>query len=198
MSRLVAAVAGGTLAAVIGGTFAFTQLVPAPACGPVVGGDIGGPFTLRNDAGAIVTDRDVFSEPSLIYFGYTFCPDVCPIDNARNATAVDILADQGISATPVFVSIDPDRDTVDVLHGYVGNFHPKMIGLTGSHEQIAAVSQAYGAFYEKEAGGDPDFYLVAHATSTYFVKPETGVVARFGRDDSAEHVAAVTACFITG
>jgi protein SCO1/2 len=197
MSKMTAVFAGVTVVAVVGGTFAITQLVPGPDCGTPIGDDIGGPFTLRSETGVIVTDRDVITEPTLIYFGYTFCPDVCPLDNARNAAAVDLLADQGISATPLFISIDPDRDTVDVVRDYADNFHDKMIGLTGTLEQVAFASQAYRTYYQKEEG-DPDFYLIAHSTSTYLVLPETGFATYFGREDSAEHVAEVAACIITG
>ncbi|MDO6590485.1 SCO family protein [Loktanella sp. D2R18] len=197
MSKLIAVLAGTTVVVALGTTFAITQFVPVPDCGATVGGDIGGSFTLRSETGVIVTDRDVIVEPTLIYFGYTFCPDVCPLDNARNAAAIDILADQGLSATPVFISIDPDRDSVDVVRDYADNFHPKMIGLTGTGAQVAVVSQAYRTFYQKE-DGDPEYYLIAHSTSTYLALPESGVAAIFGRDDSAEHVAQVAACMITG
>jgi protein SCO1/2 len=197
MSKMTAVFAGVTVVAVVGGTFAITQLVPGPNCGTPIGGDIGGPFTLRSETGAIVTDRDVIVEPTLVYFGYTFCPDVCPLDSARNAAAIDILADQGISATPLFISIDPDRDSVDVVRDFADNFHPRMIGLTGTHAQVAAASQAYRTYYKKE-DGDPDYYLVAHSTSTYLMLPEPGFATLFGRDDSAEHVAQVAACIITG
>jgi protein SCO1/2 len=197
MSKMIAGIAGLTALVVVGGTFAITQLVAPPDCGVVAGGDIGGPFTLRSETGAIVTDRDVITEPTLVYFGYTFCPDVCPLDNARNAVAVDLLADQGISATPIFISIDPDRDTVNVVRDYADNFHDKMIGLTGTNAQVAAASQAYRTYYQKEEG-DPDYYFIAHSTATYFVLPETGFATYFGREDSAEHVAEVAACIITG
>jgi protein SCO1/2 len=197
MSKVIASIAGLTTIVVVGGTFAITQLVAPPDCGVVAGGDIGGPFTLRSETGAIVTDRDVITEPTLVYFGYTFCPDVCPLDNARNAAAVDLLADHGISATPLFISIDPDRDSVDVVRDYADNFHDKMIGLTGTNAQVASASRAYRTYYQKEEG-DPDYYLVAHSTSTYLVLPEIGFATYFGREDSAEHVAEVTACIFTG
>ena len=77
----------------------------------VGGADIGGPFELVNAAGETVTDKDVITEPSIIYFGYTFCPDVCPLDTARNAEAAEILAERGQSVTPIFITIDPERDT---------------------------------------------------------------------------------------
>ena len=76
---------------------------------------IGGPFELINAKGETVTDKDVITEPTLVYFGYTFCPDVCPFDMSRNADAIDILAERGQSVTPLFISIDPDRDTPEPL-----------------------------------------------------------------------------------
>ena len=105
-------------------------------------GAIGGPFTLVNAEGQTVTDQEVFTKPSILYFGYTFCPDVCPYDNARNAEAIDVLEEMGIDAQPVFISIDPDRDTPEVVGDFSANLHPKMIGLTGSAEQVKAASTA--------------------------------------------------------
>jgi protein SCO1/2 len=163
--------------------------------GSQVAGDIGGPFELVNADGETVTEADVITEPTLIYFGYTFCPDVCPFDVARNADAVDILADRGISATPVFISIDPERDTVDVMADYAANMHEKMIALTGSAEQIAAASAAYKTYYKAHQDGT-DQYLVDHSTFTYLVLPEHGFVDFFRRDVSAEEMADRVACFV--
>jgi len=170
---------------------------PFAPCGgsAVAGGSIGGPFTLVNGEGATVTDADVIVRPSLVYFGYTFCPDVCPLDNARNALAVDILEEQGTDAQPVFISIDPERDTPQIMQDYAFNVHEKMIGLTGSPEQVAAVSRAYRTFYHKQ-DGDPAYYLVDHSTFTYLVLPGLGVVDFFRRDDSAEVVAQRTQCAV--
>ena len=110
----------------------------------VAGGSaaIGGPFELVDHKGRAVTEQDVIVEPSLIYFGYTFCPDVCPFDTVRNAEAIDLLAEKGLSATPIFVSIDPERDTPEALDAYVENIHPKMVGLTGTEAQVKAASKA--------------------------------------------------------
>lgn len=163
--------------------------------GAVGGGEIGGPFTLVNGAGKTVSEADVLTKPSLIYFGYTFCPDVCPMDNARNAEAIDILEERGIDATPVFISIDPLRDTPDVIADFSANLHPKMIGLTGSEEQVKAASMAYKTFYKKQESGD-EFYLVDHSTFTYFVLPGTGFVDFFKRDDTAQQIADRVACVV--
>lgn len=162
-----------------------------------VAGDalIGGPFELVNAAGQTVTDKQVITEPSILYFGYTFCPDVCPLDTARNAEAVDVLADRGMSVTPVFITIDPERDTPEVVGMYAELMHERMIGLTGSPEQIKAASSVYKTYYKKQAG-DPEYYLVDHSTFSYLVLPETGFVEFFRREQTAEQIADVAQCFI--
>ena len=161
----------------------------------VMGGQpsVGGPFELVDHHGRNVTDKDVITKPTLIYFGYTFCPDVCPTDNARNAEAVDILADKGVDVTPVFITIDPARDTPEVMAEFVEYMHPKMIGLTGSEEQIKAVSTAYRTYYRK--AGEGEDYLMDHSVSTYLVLPGHGFVEHFGRSVSPDEMADTVACF---
>ena len=160
-------------------------------------GTIGGPFSLINQEGETVSDKDVITEPSLIYFGYTFCPDVCPQDGARNAEAVDLLAQQGISATPIFISIDPKRDTPEAVAEFTKWLHPKMIGLTGTAEQVKAASKAYRTYYKVHDKEDKDFYLVDHSTMTYLMLPEHGFVEFFRRDESANTLAEKASCFIS-
>jgi protein SCO1 len=162
----------------------------------VAGGDnLGGPFELVNAEGQTVTDADVITEPSLLYFGYTFCPDVCPLDVARNASAVDVLAERGMSVTPVFISIDPARDTPEVVGDFADNMHPKMIGLTGSPEQVKAASEAYRTYYKAHDAED-EFYLVDHSTFSYLVMPGEGFVDFFRRDVSPDQMADKIGCFI--
>lgn len=161
----------------------------------VAGSTIGGPFELVSETGQTVTDTDVITKPTLVYFGYTFCPDVCPLDSARNAQAAYILEEQGLDLGTVFISIDPARDTVEVVRDYTDNFHEDMIGLTGSAEQVKAASQAYKTYYRAQEG-DPEYYLVDHSTQTYLMFPETGFATFFRRDSTPEQVAEVAACFI--
>lgn len=203
MSKLYAALAVAGVVGLLGGTAGYV-LVNQPSdafadCrgSTVGGGDIGGPFTLVDETGATVTEKDVLAKPSLVYFGYTFCPDVCPLDAARNADAVDILAEQGFDVTPVFITIDPARDTPEVMADFTENLHPKMIGLTGSEEQVKAASAAYKTYFRKQASEDPEFYLMDHSTFTYLVLPQTGFVEFFRRDDTAEQMAERTACFLS-
>jgi protein SCO1/2 len=159
------------------------------------GGDIGGPFTLVDENGKTVTDKDVLTKPTLVYFGYSFCPDVCPLDSARNAEAVDLLKTNGLDVTPVFISIDPERDTPDVVKSFTENLHPNMIGLTGTLEQVQAVSRAYKTYYKKQDSGD-QYYMMDHSTFTYLMLPGLGFANFFTRDDTAEQIAERTACYI--
>jgi protein SCO1/2 len=163
--------------------------------GQVAGGDIGGPFTLVNTAGQTVTDAEVLAKPALVYFGYTFCPDVCPFDMARNVEAVDILAERGFEVTPVFISIDPERDTPEALADYASNMHPDLVALTGSADQVKVASQAYKTFYRKQESED-EFYLVDHSTFTYLMLPGTGFVDFFRREITSEEMADSVSCFL--
>ena len=203
MTKLTAGLAVAAVVAVIGGSAAWTFLRtpddPFAACrGSVVStgtASIGGPFTLVSETGATVTEADVITKPSLVYFGYTFCPDICPFDAARNADAVDILTELGYDVQPVFISIDPERDTPERLAEFTEFMHPDMIGLTGSEEQVRAASQAYKTYFRKQ-DGDDEFYLVDHSTFTYLVLPEQGFVEFFRRETTAEDMAETTSCFI--
>ena len=169
---------------------------PHPCGDTAVGGSvIGGPFELVSETGDTVTDTDVITKPTLVYFGYTFCPDVCPLDSARNASAAYSLEDQGIDIGTVFISVDPARDTVEIVGDYTDNFHDGMIGLTGTPEQVKAASQAYKTYYRAQ-DDDPEYYLVDHSTQTYLMFPDTGFATFFRRDTTPEQIADITACFI--
>jgi protein SCO1/2 len=163
----------------------------------VAGGraEIGGPFTLLDGSGAVVTEAEVIDRPTLVYFGYSFCPDFCPNDLARNAVAADILAEQGVDLGLAFITIDPERDTAEVMGDYAAAIHPDMIGLTGTAEQVAAAAAAYRVFSRK-AGDDPDYYLMDHSTFTYLMAPEVGFLEFFGSDVAPEAMAEQAACFV--
>lgn len=201
MTRLYAGLAAAGVAALLGGTAAYVYLNRSEDAfaqcrqGQIAGGDIGGPFTLLNTRGETVTDAEVLTKPSLVYFGYTFCPDVCPFDMSRNADAVDLLAARGLEVTPVFISIDPERDTPEALADYEVNLHPKLIALTGSPEQIKAASQAYKTFYRRQPADD-EFYLIDHSTFTYLMLPGIGFVDFFRREITSEQMADSVACFL--
>ena len=200
MTRTWAFVAAAVVAVGIGGTFLLTQL-RAPtdrleAClrGSVAGGDIGGPFTLVSETGETVTQDDVITAPTLVYFGYTFCPDVCPLDTDRNAAAMEILDEQGIEMNALFVTIDPERDTAEYLAEYTDAFHPRMVGLTGSQEQVDAAVKAYRVYAKQQESDDPEFYLMDHSNMTYLMDPEAGFVTFFRGDVAPEAMAEQLAC----
>ncbi len=203
MNRFAAIFAGTAIIAIAGSTWIYAVTRPGDdvfaqcRASQIAGGSdtIGGDFTLVNSDGQTVTSKDVITKPSLVYFGYTFCPDVCPIDAVRNAEAVDILEERGEEVTPVFITIDPERDTPEVMGAYAGNMHERMIGLTGSPEQVKAASQAYRTYYKAQDTGD-DFYLVDHSTFTYLVLPEHGFVDYFRNDLTADQVADRVSCFV--
>ncbi|MEM1272598.1 MAG: SCO family protein [Pseudomonadota bacterium] len=158
-------------------------------------GDVGGPFELVSETGETVTDETLITEPTLVYFGYTFCPDVCPFDAVRNADAAALLVDRGMSALPIFISVDPQRDTPEQLSIFTDNIYERMIGLTGSREQIDDAVSAYRAYYNINDTGD-EYYLIDHTAFTYLVLPEHGFVDFFRREATAEQIADRTACFI--
>jgi protein SCO1/2 len=203
MSRIYAIAAVCLVIAMTAGVFVYTRLAGTPdkyaQCRTtnIAGGasQIGGPFTLVDETGKTVTDADVIDQPSLIYFGYTFCPDVCPLDTSRNAEAIDILEERGLMVKPVFISIDPERDTPEVVDAFTANLHERMLGLTGSPEQVRAASRAYRTFYQKQEGDD-EYYLVDHSTMSYLVFPEDGFVEVFQRSLRAEDVADRIQCFL--
>jgi protein SCO1/2 len=139
---------------------------------------------------------DVLDQPALVYFGYTFCPDVCPMDVARNVVAVEILAESGLQVKPVFVTIDPVRDTVDYLADFVANNHSDMIGLTGTAEQVAKAARAYKVYYRKQSGDDEEYYLMDHSSFTYLMIPDIGFVDFLRSDIPPQKVADRVACVI--
>lgn len=203
MPRVIAIVSAVAALGLLGATWAITRgggsddVFAQCRASAVSGGagQIGGPFTLVDETGATVTEAEVLNQPALIYFGYTFCPDVCPLDTARNAEAVEMLEAQDKIVKPVFISIDPERDTPEVMSEFTDYLHPRMLGLTGSAEQVKAASRAYRTYYKKQEG-DEEYYLVDHSTFTYLTLPEHGFVEFFRREDSAEAIAERTACFI--
>lgn len=205
-TRTLALAATAVVVLFLGATLVATELLPRLTgadryanCrkGRVAGGiEVGGPFTLVDGTGRTVTDAEVLTEPTLLYFGYTFCPDACPLDLSRNATAVDLLEERGLKVRPVFISLDPARDTPQVVRDYAAAMHPRMIGLTGTPEQVKSAAAAYRVYFKKREGDDPEFYLVDHTTFTYLVLPGEGVVDFFRSEDAPEQVAERVACYL--
>ena len=157
---------------------------------------IGGPLSLVDETGAAVTEAEVIAKPTLIYFGYTYCPDICPTDNARNAEAIDLLAAQGHDVEMALITVDPERDDPERLTDYTDYLHPEAKGYTGSLEQIQAAAKTYKAYFRKEDNPDPEFYLVDHSTFTYLMLPGTGFAEFFKREVSPAEMAERVGCFL--
>ncbi len=189
-----AALIGGTLYATWGGADdIFSDC--RTGSGPGLADALGGPFTLVDGTGATVTDADLIDRPSLLYFGFTNCPDVCPTDNARNADVTDIVQAEGHAFQPVFITVDPGRDTPEVMQQYAEWMHPDMIGLSGSTAQVKAAADAFRVYFRLHDTED-EFYLVDHSAFSYLVLPGHGTVAYFRHEAASDEVAEQSICFI--
>ncbi len=153
------------------------------------GATVGGPFALTDTTGKRVTDKDFLGHYLLIYFGFTSCPDVCPTELAVMAAALDSLGAEGEKVQPILITVDPERDTVGALADYVAAFHPRLVGLTGTVEDVQAVAKAYRVYFAKtepDAIGD---YSVDHSSVVYLMDPDGDYLTVFGRDVDAEAMA---------
>ena len=201
VNRLYASAGLIALAALLGWTsYLITSRNSADAfancrSGNVAGGTIGGAFELTDETGQTVTDAQIFAKPALVYFGYAHCPDVCPLDNARNAEVADTLAAAGMDLTAYFISVDPARDTPALLAEYTDAFSPKLIGLTGTPDQIKAAATAFKVFYQVPEGVTEN-YDVQHTTLSYLMLPKTGFADFYQRDTTAKEIAERTGCFL--
>jgi protein SCO1/2 len=152
---------------------------------------IGGPFTLTDQNGRQVTEADFKGKPTLIYFGFTYCPDVCPTSLLLMQTAIEQLGkDAERRVNMVLITVDPERDTPAVLKDYVGNFGPTMIGLTGTPEQIAAAAKAFRVYYRKVESKDGAPYLMDHSSIFYLLDRRGQFVRHFTHQSRAEDIAA--------
>jgi len=152
---------------------------------------IGGPFTLTDHTGRTVTDADFRGKFMLIYFGYTYCSDICPTSLSRNSDALDILGDVAKDVIPILISVDHERDTPEYLNEYRDFFHPRTVAMVGTPEQVAAVAKAYRVYYAKvqEEGADSDTYLMDHTAITYLMGRDGKFVTHFSHQVGAEKMA---------
>lgn len=161
---------------------------------PLQGASIGGPFTLTGQDGGQVRDTDFAGQYRLVYFGYTYCPDVCPVDLQLIGQALRKLEksdpDTAARIQPIFISVDPARDTPAVLKEYVAAFHPRLIGLTGSPEQIADVAKRYGVYSQKDEPTVPKDYLVDHSRVVLLFGPGGEPISIVPHDKGVDAIAA--------
>lgn len=191
---IAAFLAGGIAALGLYGLFAVGSS-PKPQ---VVAGKalIGGPFSLLNQDGKRVTEKDFHGKFMLVYFGYTYCPDVCPAELQVMSAALDSLGEKADRVTPVFVTVDPERDTVEQMKAYVSNFHPSLVGLTGTKEEIRAAAKAYRVYYARAKSESTTDYLMDHASIVYLMGPDGAYLAHFPYGTNAEKMATGIAKFL--
>lgn len=150
---------------------------------------LGGPFELVDRTGKTVTDKDYLGKYVLLYFGFTFCPDICPQEMEKQSRAIELLdAELGPLVTPMFISIDPKRDTVEMVDDYCKEFHPRIVGLTGTAEQVKKVSRAYRVYYNEGIKTDDQDYLIDHSIIHYFVGKNGKFIDFFGKNMTAKEM----------
>lgn len=191
-ARLISFIIGGFLIGALAG--AAILLVTTPHGGQPVQSSgtalVGGPFSLVGTDGKIVTDVDFRGRYMLIFFGFTHCPDICPAELQIISQALEKLGDKGKKVVPVFVTLDPERDTPEVMGQYVKSFGPNFVGLTGTPEAIAATAKAYRVAYAKVENKDsPGNYSVDHSALAYLMGPEGNYVTHFTYGTSADDMA---------
>ena len=167
--------------------------------GGITGASIGGPFELTGQTGARVGSETLKGAPSLVYFGFATCPDVCPMELAEVASAVDILADEhDMTVQPVFITVDPERDTVEKVGEYASFFHDSMIGMTGTPEEISKTAKAFRVYYNRVS--DPEFadgYTMDHSNIIYLLNEASEYTTYFkGSEATPESIAEGVACHL--
>ncbi|PPC83529.1 MAG: SCO family protein [Hyphomicrobium sp.] len=184
-TRLFALVAAGLTA---GAIIAYVTLpnssinttAPADSSGTKVTGTalVGGPFALTDQTGKRVTEKDFLGKYMLVFFGFTNCPDICPSGLQVVSAALDKLGTKADDITPVFVTLDAKRDTPEKLAAYVKSFHPRLVGLTGSEDDVAAAAKAYRVYFQKIVDEKtPDSYSYDHAALFYLMGKDGAFVA---------------------
>lgn len=189
-ARLIAFVISGFLIGALAGVAVL--LLTTPKGGQRVESSgtalIGGPFSLTDTDGKTVTDQDFRGRYMLVFFGFTHCPDICPAELQVIAQALDQLGDKAKKVVPVFITVDPERDTPQAMAEYVKSFGPNFVGLTGSPEAIAAAARAYRVVYSKVENSSGD-YSVDHSALAYLMNPDGQYAAHFAYGTSAQEIA---------
>jgi protein SCO1/2 len=174
--------------------------IPLAGCGaakpeepPLAGARIGGPFTLIDQNGKTVRDSDFAGRYRIVYFGYTYCPDVCPTDMAKIGQAMKVLDKEAprvvAKVVPIFITVDPERDTPAAIKQFVANFHPGIVGLTGSPKDIAAVAKSYAVYFKKQPPGPGGGYMVDHLAVAFLMSPNGEPITSLPIDKDGQAIA---------
>jgi protein SCO1/2 len=155
---------------------------------------LGGSFILTDQHGKVFDSKKVTLK-KLLYFGYTYCPDICPFDLMRNAQVVELLKNENIKIKPIFITLDPNRDTLETLKEYTDFHHNDMIGLTGSENDMQKIKDIFMVYSQmpNDLSGD---YILNHSTFTYFVLPEIGLATYFTRKDKVKKISDTVKCIL--
>jgi cytochrome oxidase Cu insertion factor (SCO1/SenC/PrrC family) len=191
-------VVAGAIAVLAAGGWALESWLaaPEPAQGKAL---IESEFSLVDHTGKPVADEDFEGKWQLVFFGFTSCPDVCPTTLIEVSAVLEELGDHAQQVTPLFISVDPERDTPEVMAEYVANFDPRIVGLTGSPEQIKQAAQAFRAYYAKvEQENQPDGYMMDHSAFLYLMDPEGEYATHFSPSDEPATVAQEIRAYLTG
>ncbi len=164
-----------------------TIAAPAPA---VAGSSVGGAFELTDHNGQTVTDQSWPGQHTLVFFGFTHCPDICPAALDKMTAALNALGPDSDRLQPLFITIDPARDDVATMKTYLENYHPAILGLTGTEVQIKQVEKGYKVYAAKVDGGDPENYTMAHSSYVFLMSPEGELLEVFRDADPADTLAA--------
>ena len=163
-----------------------------PADAPLAGAKIGGPFSLTDQNGATVSDKQFAGKYRLVYFGYTYCPDVCPTTLQQLmggfAKFEAKAADRAAKVQPIFITVDPARDTPAVMKSYVAAFHPRLIGLTGSEAQVAEVAKEFAVYYKRRPAEGASGYLMDHSSAPMLFGPDGAPIALIPADEGPDAV----------
>lgn len=161
---------------------------------PLQGASLGGPFTLTTHEGRRMSSDELAGKYRLVYFGFTFCPDVCPTDLQTIGAAMRQFEEknpqQAERVRPIFITVDPVRDTPEVMRRYTSNFHPRILGLTGSEEEIAQVARAHGIHFSRAPASESGDYLVDHARMIVLYGPQGEPIAIVPHDQGPAAVVA--------
>jgi cytochrome oxidase Cu insertion factor (SCO1/SenC/PrrC family) len=195
--KLMGLVVAGAIALLAAGGWVLESWLaaPQPSQGKAL---IESEFSLADHTGKPVTDEDFEGKWQLVFFGFTSCPDVCPTTLIEVSAILEELGDHAQQVTPLFMSVDPERDTPEVMAEYVANFDPRIVGLTGSSEQIKQAARAFRAYYAKvEQEGQPDGYTMDHSAFLYLMDPEGDYATHFSPNDEPVTVADKIRAYLT-
>jgi protein SCO1 len=180
---------------------ALLLLRPSAPQGNLTGATVGGPFTLTDETGRTVTSESFKGQWRLMYFGFTYCPDICPTDTAKLAAGLKLFEakhpKEAAKLQPLFITVDPERDTPAALAEFTDSFHPRLLGLTGTREQIDAALKAFRIYAQKVPGTTPDSYTYDHLAVFYLMDPD-GRPVQFvaGQGATPESIAAMLERFL--